>query len=86
MSARIPLCCRPATTPLFTVAAAILLAGTPAHPAQSDAEPFSALYGTWQGGGVIKKSNGTGERIHCVSTARRHGEPETSPAMRQRQL
>jgi hypothetical protein len=27
--------------------------------------PFSALAGSWSGGGMIKKSNGTGERIRC---------------------
>jgi hypothetical protein len=73
MSARIPLCSRPALIPVLTVAAAVLLAGVPSHPAQSEAEPFSALYGTWQGGGVIKKSNGTSERIRCISTDERAG-------------
>ena len=88
MSARIPLCFRPMLMPALTLAAVVALAGAPTRAAQSDGESgsFSALNGTWQGGGAIKKSNGTSERIRCVSTARRHGEPETSPAMRQRQL
>ena len=40
-------------------AAALPLA---AHAAEG---PFSALAGSWSGGGMIKKSNGTGERIRC---------------------
>jgi hypothetical protein len=30
--------------------------------------PFSALAGSWSGGGTIKKANGTGERIRCRAT------------------
>jgi hypothetical protein len=33
--------------------------------AQAAEGPFSALAGSWSGGGMIKKSNGTGERIRC---------------------
>jgi hypothetical protein len=33
--------------------------------AQAAEGPFSALSGSWSGGGMIKKSNGTGERIRC---------------------
>jgi hypothetical protein len=75
MSSRIPLWSRPALMPAFTLAAAVALACAPARAAQSDAEsgPFSALYGTWQGNGAIKKSNGTSERIRCISTDERAG-------------
>jgi len=75
MSARIPLCFRPMLMPALTLAAAVALAGAPTRAAQSDGESgsFSALYGTWQGGGAIKKSNGTSERIRCISTDERAG-------------
>jgi hypothetical protein len=47
---------------------ALILAGTASRPAYSAAEhPFSALAGSWSGGGVIKKANGSSERIRCRS-------------------
>jgi hypothetical protein len=45
--------------------AGLLLAGAGANMARSEPGPFSALQGSWSGGGMIKKSNGTGERIRC---------------------
>jgi hypothetical protein len=38
-----------------------------AGAARSEPGPFSALAGSWSGGGIIKKSNGTSERIRCRS-------------------
>jgi hypothetical protein len=54
---------------------AVVFVGAAARAAQSDREsgPFSVLYGTWSGAGVIKRSNGTSERIRCRSTDERAG-------------
>jgi hypothetical protein len=46
------------------VAAALGAAALPSG-ARAAEGPFSALAGSWSGGGMIKKSNGTGERIRC---------------------
>jgi hypothetical protein len=79
MSSRIPsMRSRAATICAFKVAAiatAMVFVGTAGRTAQSEAEagPFSALYGTWSGAGVIKKSNGTNERIRCRSSDERAG-------------
>jgi hypothetical protein len=56
------------------IAAAVLM-WAPARAAQSDSESgsFSALYGTWTGTGLIKKANGSSERIRCRSTGERAG-------------
>jgi hypothetical protein len=48
------------------VAAVLLVVGVP-RAAQSAPGPFSALQGTWSGSGAIKKSDGTSERIRCLS-------------------
>ncbi len=50
------------------VAAMVVIEATP-RTAQGapESSPFSALIGTWSGSGVIKKSNGTSERIRCRS-------------------
>jgi hypothetical protein len=48
-------------------AAGLLLFGASAHDARSQTGPFSALNGSWSGGGTIKKSNGGSERIRCRS-------------------
>jgi hypothetical protein len=47
--------------------AGLLLLGAGARDAQSQPGPFSALHGSWSGGGTIKKSNGSSERIRCRS-------------------
>jgi hypothetical protein len=47
--------------------ATALLIGATAAGAATDAQPFSALTGQWSGNGVVKKSNGTSERIRCRS-------------------
>jgi hypothetical protein len=47
-------------------AVAAMLGGVALPVATQAAEgPFSVLTGSWSGGGMIKKSNGTGERIRC---------------------
>jgi hypothetical protein len=52
---------------LITAAAVagVLLCG--ANEARSQAGPFSALHGSWSGGGTIKRANGGSERIRCRS-------------------
>jgi hypothetical protein len=51
---------------LMAAAVAAALGAAAAPSAVQAAEgPFSALAGSWSGGGMIKKSNGTGERIRC---------------------
>jgi hypothetical protein len=57
-------------TSILTVAAVTALALAAPRVAQSAPEtnPFAALHGSWSGGGVIKKSNGTSERIRCRSS------------------
>jgi hypothetical protein len=76
MSLRIPLGSTGLMT-AFTVAAiaTLVLMGAPARAAQSETEsgPFSALYGSWNGAGLIKKANGSSERIRCRSTDERAG-------------
>ena len=47
--------------------AGLLLLSAGASDARSEPGPFSALAGSWSGGGLIKKSNGTSERIRCRS-------------------
>jgi hypothetical protein len=49
------------------VAGLLLLTACPGD-ARSEPGPFSALNGSWSGGGMIKKSNGASERIRCRST------------------
>jgi hypothetical protein len=46
--------------------AGVLVCG--AGEAWSQAGPFSALHGSWSGGGTIRKSNGGSERIRCRAT------------------
>ena len=48
------------------VAGLLLLCASPGG-ARSEPGPFSALNGSWSGGGTIKKSNGASERIRCRS-------------------
>jgi len=53
---------------MAAVAAVVLMGAAPrAALAAPDAAPFSALHGSWSGAGIIKKSNGTSERIRCRS-------------------
>jgi hypothetical protein len=49
------------------VAAGLVLLCAGAGDARSEPGPFSALAGSWSGGGTIKKSNGGSERIRCRS-------------------
>lgn len=51
----------------LTAVAAIVIGASPATVSAADG-PFSALAGRWAGGGQIKKSNGSSERIKCNST------------------
>jgi len=51
---------------LAVVAGLLLLTAGPGD-ARSEPGPFSALSGSWSGGGMIKKSNGGSERIRCRS-------------------
>lgn len=51
---------------LAAAAVALFIGAAPARAAP-EAHPFSALAGQWSGGGVVKKSNGTSERIRCRS-------------------
>jgi hypothetical protein len=55
---------------VLTAIAVVALALVAPRAAQSAPEtnPFAALHGSWSGNGVIKKSNGTSERIRCRST------------------
>jgi len=48
--------------------AGLLLLGVGVRDARSEPGPFSALQGSWSGGGTIRKSNGTSERIRCRSS------------------
>jgi hypothetical protein len=45
--------------------AGVLTAVAGARDARSEPGPFSALHGSWNGAGLIKKSNGGSERIRC---------------------
>ena len=52
----------------FKIAQAGLLMGTlalPVHIALAATSPFSALAGTWSGGGVLQSSDGTQEQLRC---------------------
>jgi hypothetical protein len=49
-------------------AAAAILLGAATLPATAEGGPFSGLEGQWTGGGHIKMSNGTQERIRCRAT------------------
>jgi hypothetical protein len=46
----------------------LLLAMAAPQAANSAERAFSAMAGSWSGGGTIKKSNGSAERIRCRST------------------
>ena len=51
---------------IVAVAAAASLLGLAApHAAQAFSSPFTALSGSWSGGGTITMSSGTKERIRC---------------------
>jgi len=66
-----------------TAIALVLLAMAAPRPAESaEGHPFSALAGSWSGGGTIKKSNGTAERIRCRSTDEPGGSGELSLRLR----
>jgi hypothetical protein len=52
---------------MAAIAAVVLMTAAP-RAALSVEGPFSALSGSWSGGGMIKKSNGSGERIRCRAT------------------
>jgi|ERR1700678_4242781 hypothetical protein len=62
--------------------AGLLLTGAGARDAQSEPGPFSALYGSWNGAGLIKKSNGASERIRCRSTYEAEGAANLSLRLR----
>lgn len=49
------------------VVVGLLLLSVGPEDARSEPGPFSALNGSWSGGGTIKKSNGASERIRCRS-------------------
>ncbi len=49
------------------VVAGLLVLSAGPGDARSEPGPFSALTGSWSGGGTIKKSNGGSERIRCRS-------------------
>jgi hypothetical protein len=61
---RSPQLCRAFNAAALT---ALLFLGAGAGDAKSQPGPFSALNGSWSGGGTIKKSNGASERIRCRS-------------------
>jgi hypothetical protein len=63
------------------VAGLLLLSGG-AGDARSEPGPFSALSGSWSGGGLIKKSNGASERIRCRSAFETAGGPNLSIRLR----
>src|SRR6266851_9788431 len=62
--------------------AGLLLVGAGARDARSEPGPFSALQGSWSGGGTIKKSNGASERIRCRSTFETAGAANLSLRLR----
>ncbi len=62
--------------------AALLLLGAGADDAKSQPGPFSALNGSWSGGGTIKKSNGASERIRCRSAFESAGAANLSIRLR----
>src|SRR5688572_30230963 len=47
--------------PIVLAAALSLLAGA----AQAESGPFTALNGTWSGGGTLTTANGTQDRLRC---------------------
>jgi hypothetical protein len=51
----------------LAAAVAALFIGAGAARAAPETYPFAALTGQWSGAGVIKKSNGTSERVRCRS-------------------
>src|ERR1700745_4156191 len=62
--------------------ASLLLVGSGARDARSEPGPFSALHGSWSGGGTIKKSNGASERIRCRSAFETAGAANLSLRLR----
>ena len=62
--------------------AALLLLGAGARDARSEPGPFSALHGSWSGGGTIKKANGSSERIRCRSAFETSGAANLSIRLR----
>ena len=62
--------------------AGLLLVGAGVRDARSEPGPFSALNGSWSGGGTIKKSNGTSERIRCRSAFETAGAANMSLRLR----
>ncbi len=63
------------------VAALLLLS---AGAARAEPGPFSALAGSWSGSGIIKKSNGTSERVRCRSAFEPAGTANLSLRLRLR--
>ena len=62
--------------------AGLLLFGVGARDARSEPGPFSALNGSWSGGGTIRKSNGSSERIRCRSAFETTGAANLSLRLR----
>jgi len=62
--------------------AGLLLLGAGAGDARSEPGPFAALHGSWAGGGTIKKSNGSSERIRCRSAFETAGTANLSLRLR----
>ena len=52
---------------LGALAALLFLAAVPRAAHSATEGPFAALHGNWTGSGVIKKANGSSERIRCRS-------------------
>jgi len=62
--------------------AGLLLLGAGAGDVRSEPGPFAALHGSWAGGGTIKKSNGSSERIRCRSAFETAGTANLSLRLR----
>ena len=62
--------------------AGLLFVGAGARDARSEPGPFSALNGSWSGAGVIKKANGSSERIRCRSAFEAAGASNLSLRLR----
>jgi len=62
--------------------AGLLLLSVGSGGARSEPGPFSALSGSWSGGGMIKKSNGASERIRCRSAMETAGGSNLSLRLR----
>ena len=62
--------------------AGLLFLSAGAGDAKSQPAPFSALNGSWSGGGMIKKSNGASERIRCRSAFESAGAANLSIRLR----